>query len=389
MAAPGQVLNKYPSHDYDPEDNMTTVEIIMNRGYPSESHFVTTNDGYILEMHRIPYGKHSPPSPNKPAVFVMHCLLCSSANWIVSSSGLGYVLADAGYDVWLGNVRGNTYGRRHVSLDPDHDSSFWDFSFDEFGKFDVPAQIHYILQFIQQEKLSYIGHSQGTMSFWIAMETNPELNEKIEIMFALGPVAHLNNLISPIKYVAKYVKYIKLALQFAGKKELFSSSFFFEMVGEEFCIAGAPTQILCVDVLFLLAGVGRNGLDPAVLPLFMSKTPAGTSLQNLDHFAQGVNSGVFARYDYGTIGNLQHYKQRTPPVYDLSTVKAPVILMWGPEDWLADPKDVAWLASQLPNLVEDIRIADDSFNHLDFIMGLNANALCYKIIIEKLSEISK
>ena len=25
MAAPGQVLNKYPSHDYDPEDNMTTV----------------------------------------------------------------------------------------------------------------------------------------------------------------------------------------------------------------------------------------------------------------------------------------------------------------------------------------------------------------------------
>ena len=61
----------------------------MNRGYPSESHFVTTNDGYILEMHRIPYGKHSPPSPNKPAVFVMHCLLCSSANWIVSSSGLG------------------------------------------------------------------------------------------------------------------------------------------------------------------------------------------------------------------------------------------------------------------------------------------------------------
>jgi len=56
--------------------------------------------------------------------------------------------------------------------------------------------------------------------------------------------------------------YLQLALQFAGKKELFSSSFFFEMVGEEFCIAGAPTQILCVDVLFLLAGVGRNGLDP-------------------------------------------------------------------------------------------------------------------------------
>jgi len=86
------------------------------------------------------------------------------------------------------------------------------FRFDEFGKFDVPAQIHYILQFIQQEKLSYIGHSQGTMSFWIAMETNPELNEKIEIMFALGPVARVKNIKSPIKKLAPYAKNIRVTI---------------------------------------------------------------------------------------------------------------------------------------------------------------------------------
>jgi len=36
----------------------------------------------------------------------------------------GFILADAGFDVWLGNVRGNTYGRTHVKYKPS-DAQFW------------------------------------------------------------------------------------------------------------------------------------------------------------------------------------------------------------------------------------------------------------------------
>ena len=71
--------------------------------------------------------------------------------------------------------------------------------------------------------------------------------------------------------------------------------------------------------------------------LICSHSPSGTSSTNVLHFAQCVNHGTFARFDYGKIENLKHYRQTTPPSYDLSKVRAPVILMWGQRDWLADP----------------------------------------------------
>ena len=32
-------------------------EIIRSEGYPAETHYATTPDGYILALHRIPHGK--------------------------------------------------------------------------------------------------------------------------------------------------------------------------------------------------------------------------------------------------------------------------------------------------------------------------------------------
>lgn len=65
-----------------------------------------------------------------PVVFLQHCLLCSSADWLVNlrTESLAYLLANAGFDVWLGNVRGNTYSRAHVSLSP-NDKKFWQFRY--------------------------------------------------------------------------------------------------------------------------------------------------------------------------------------------------------------------------------------------------------------------
>ena len=50
------------------------------------------------------------------------------------------------------------------------------------GKYDIPAVLNYILAKTGRDKLIYIGHSMGTTMFWVAMETHPELNQKIQLM---------------------------------------------------------------------------------------------------------------------------------------------------------------------------------------------------------------
>ena len=133
-----------------------------------EEHWTTTQDGYILALHRIPHGKEADPGLQRPVILVQHGLLCSSADWVVSdpSKGLGYILADAGYDVWLGNFRGNTYSRNHTVLDPEHTrSGFWDFTWDEMAKYDLPAMLNYTLEYTGKEKIYYVGHSMGTTTY--------------------------------------------------------------------------------------------------------------------------------------------------------------------------------------------------------------------------------
>jgi pimeloyl-ACP methyl ester carboxylesterase len=137
------------------------MELVNARGYQIESHEVTTADGYILTMFRIP----SSLSASKP-VILQHGLLDSSYTWInnYADQSLGYILADAGYDVWFGNNRGNRYGRKHATLDPDNkDSGFWDFSWDEMAFYDAPAMINYVLATSGSSTVSWVGHSEGTI----------------------------------------------------------------------------------------------------------------------------------------------------------------------------------------------------------------------------------
>lgn len=70
------------------------------------------------------------------------------------------MLADEGYDVYLGNTRGNKYSTGHVKLDPSTDWEYWDnaIGFD-MGKYDLPAFIEFVKEKSNVDKITYVGHS--------------------------------------------------------------------------------------------------------------------------------------------------------------------------------------------------------------------------------------
>jgi lysosomal acid lipase/cholesteryl ester hydrolase len=367
------------------EDNsdahLLTPELAGKYGYLVESHTITTKDGYILTVHRIPNGKNAPPVPEggRPVVWLQHGLICSSADWLLlgPERGLAYRLADQGYDVWMGNARGNTYSKAHVTLDP-KSIEFWDFSWNEMGVYDVPAYIEYVLAATEKEDIYYIGHSMGTTMFFIAMAEHPELNSKIRLMSAYSPVAFMEHMISPIHFIAPFANSIDWIAQNLGIGELIPHNALMDLLGATVCHQQSLIQEICSSVLFLMCGFDSEQLDMDMFPVIIGHTPAGSSVRNIVHYAQGVNSKVFRKFNHGKEKNLELYGQEEPPHYDISKITAPVAFYWGENDWLGVKSDVYRMAELMPNLVRKYRANHDKFNHMDFLYARDAVTLLYE-----------
>lgn len=114
----------------------------------------------------------------------------------------------------MGNARGNTYSRKHVTLNPDAllNTDFWKFSWDEIGNIDLPTMIDYALNVSGHERLHYVGHSQGTTSFFVMTSLRPEYNSKIISMHALAPVAYMAHNTSPLlNFLAPHANSIEVS----------------------------------------------------------------------------------------------------------------------------------------------------------------------------------
>ncbi|KAL0822550.1 hypothetical protein ABMA28_004594 [Loxostege sticticalis] len=364
--------------------SLDVPDLVRKYRYPLEEHSVRTEDGYILGVHRIPHGRdrNNVPGP-RPIVFVMHGLFSSSADWVLAGPGtaFAYILAEEGFDVWLGNARGTYYSRKHERLNPDAilNTAFWQFSWDEIGNKDLPAMIDYALAHTGRDRLHYVGHSQGTTAFFVMGSLRPDYNEKIISMHAFAPVAYMAYNESPLlQVIARYANNIEFVLSLIGIGEFLPNNNVMTWAGQAVCMDEVVFQPLCTNILFLMGGWSECQHNATLFPVKLGHTPAGAASRQLVHYGQGIADKEFRRYDHGSsFANRRAYGTRTPPHYDLSKLTAPVFLHYSPSDHLAHVNDVDRLFRELGRPIGKFRVPLPTFSHLDFMWGRSAKDLIY------------
>uniref|UniRef100_A0A914UT30 Lipase n=1 Tax=Plectus sambesii TaxID=2011161 RepID=A0A914UT30_9BILA len=371
----------------DPEVTADFSGIVQHWGYPVEEHDVTTADGYILTVHRIPYGKNGPSKgANRPVVFLMHGLEGSSASWVLNlpNESAGFMFADAGFDCWFGNFRGNVYSKRHVQLDPNsHD--FWKFSWDQMASKDLPAMIQKVLDITGQDQIYYVGDSMGTLTAFAEFSQNQQLATHIKEYFALGPVASVTHIKGLFRFLADNYHLIDWLLNVFGVDQFLPPDWFTHTVAEVVC-EDHLTAHLCDNLIFLISGPESQQLNETRVPVYINHTPAGTSTRTMIHFAQNVKFETFQMYDFGSASlNREAYGQDTPPQYHVENMVVPVHLYWGFNDTLANPTDVnGYLVPKIKNLVASTGL--DGFSHIDFQWGLKAGKEVYQPVIDEINK---
>ncbi|CAK9814447.1 Lipase 3 [Anthophora plagiata] len=371
-------LNKNPAIE------LNTLQLIKRAGYPAEAHVVLTEDGYLLTLHRIPQ------KPGAPTIFLQHGVLGSSSDWIMGAeqgneNSLAFSLANAGYDVWLGNFRGNTYSRGHVSLSTD-DLAYWDFSWHETGIYDLPAMISFIVNMTGNPLKAYIGFSMGTTSFYVMCSERPENIKLMQSSYSLAPVAFVKHMQGLLKYLAPIANELELLLHILGEGELLQQDILVKLVVNYLCSVNRIEEKVCTNIMFSIIGFDNSQFNYSMLPVISNHLPAGASTKMLVHYAQEIQSGYFRQFDYGEAKNMLRYNSLEPPTYNVSRVMVPHTIFCASNDWVSQLVDVDKLISKLSSKPTIYKVPYEKFNHIDYVIAKDVSELVYKPLLRMLNE---
>eukprot|EP00026_Physarum_polycephalum_P005701 Phypoly_transcript_05736.p1 GENE.Phypoly_transcript_05736~~Phypoly_transcript_05736.p1 ORF type:complete len:435 (+),score=42.98 Phypoly_transcript_05736:442-1746(+) len=372
----------------DPNCERGTIEYIFSRGHQAEEHFVTTPDGYVLGLHRIPTSRINDgadeiePRHLRP-VLILHGFMHSSEAFTIrqcTSDSLPLVLNKAGYDVWLGNNRGNKYSHKHISKKPQSDD-YWNFSLDDMARFDLPSMIDYILYQTGAPSLTLIGFSQGTAQGF-AYLSQKGLSSKVNLFVPLAPVIIPRGFANPVVDTLARARPDFIFLLF-GRRQLLPSTLFWR----NNLSRAAFVQLIDLALEFLF-GWDTACLSEKEKPLLYSHIYAHASVKTVVHWFQIIQTRKFQMFDDYKSSNVSSYGSEAYPGYVLPSyqtgqIKTPIAVFCGGRDTL--PNNPELLASLPQNQMVQVHMID-KYEHLDFMWANDVAEILYPNILTLLGK---
>lgn len=374
-------------------------EFAAANGYIIREYVVTTRDDYLLVVHKLE--KHEScrrptnRSVNAGIAYFHHGLLTNSELFLLGSEkdkNLPYLLVDLGYEVWLGNNRGNKYSRKHLKLSV-ADKKYWNFSLDEFALYDIPDTIKYIKNYYSTDrKITYIGFSQGCSQLFAALSLNPHLNDDIGLFVGLSPAIVPRDL--------NHVILKAIVDQTAN-----DNSFLYNLFGERailpsvafWCWLMGPQlyQIVVDYSLKFLFGWNSKNISEEQKRVGYRHMFSNSSVKSIIHWFQIISARRFQMFDetcdIGLSGlaqfshDLKLTTSRVAPFPIAHHLDVPMVLVYGDSDILVDIENtkliiVSHNGKMAEKLLETIKCP--GYEHMDTLWGNNV----YNDVFEKVIE---
>lgn len=360
------------------------VDIVHAHGYKVHEHVVQTKDGYLLSIHRI-LPKSGIKPVNAPVVYMHHGLLTNSELFVLGETSdkcLPFLLVNRGYDVWLGNNRGNKYSRKHLILSST-DEKFWNYSLDEFAMFDIPNSIDYILGVTQQKRLSYIGFSQGSAQCLAALSLNHDLNKKINLFIGLSPAMIPQGLNNPVcSFLVSSAP--GLLYRIFGKRAILPSVVFWQK------IMGSAFYETVVDrsLIFLFNWKSGN-IKPTQKKIGYPHMFSPSSVKSVVHWFQIIDNKRFQMFDEGGASgsNLVYFsgtskKTNRVASFPTQTITTPCLLIYGKSDMLID------IDKTLDSLSCEVQtIGLEGYEHMDTLWSSEVEQTVFHPVLQYLRSI--
>lgn len=273
---------------------------------------MVTKDGYILGVYRIPGKLVETFTTDKPVILLQHGLESDMMFWLYNTGQLApaFVLAKSGYDVWLGNNRGNRWSDTHINM-TNTNKTYWDWSWEEMGTFDTPAVMQYILDTTNTTKLSFIGHSEGTTQILAGGALmNDFYNSKVNVAILLAPTA------SMLSNSVGLLKLISMPVNRAIITAMIETIELYSILPYDHINTGVATLLcnlfdgnMCDFVLAMFVDTDSTIDDTSRYDMYMSNLPAGVGYKSIIHYGQLMDhqDETFRRYDHGEAGNVAKY----------------------------------------------------------------------------------